>query len=46
MTNKEWLATLSAEEFYDEFKKEEQHAMWDMNTRLAIIEWLDKEHSD
>ena len=29
-----------------DFIKEEQHAMWDMNTRLAIIEWLDKDHSD
>lgn len=46
MTNKEWLATLTAEEFFDEFKKAEQKARWDMNTRLAMIEWLDEEHTE
>ena len=44
MTNKEWLATLSAEQFYDEFKKIEHHMCFDINTRLAMIEWLDEEH--
>ena len=46
MTNKEWLVTLSAEQFYDEWKKIEYHFCFDINTRLALIEWLDKEHED
>lgn len=43
MTNKEWMATLTAEQFYDEM-------MWLIrdygfrfnNTRLGIIDWLDQ----
>jgi hypothetical protein len=46
MTNKEWLTTLSAEEFFDEFKKAEQEMRFEINTRLAMIEWLDQEHTD
>ena len=46
MTNKAWLATLTDEQCYDEFKKAEQIALWDINSRLAMIEWLGKEHVD
>ena len=46
LTNKEWLATLSAEQFYDEFKKIENHFCFDTNARLAMIEWLDEEHKE
>ena len=43
MTNKEWMATLTAEQFYDEM-------MWLVrdfgfqfnNSRLGIIDWLDQ----
>lgn len=45
MTNKDWLYTLDAEQFYDML-------MWLItdygkrfnNTRLAIIAWLDEPH--
>ena len=45
MTNKEWMSTLTAEQFYDAI-------MWLVrdygfrfnNTRLAIITWLDEPH--
>lgn len=45
MTNKEWMSTLPAEQFYDEM-------MWLVrdigfrfnNSRLAIIAWLDEPH--
>lgn len=45
MTNKEWMSTLTAEQFYDEM-------MWLVrvfgfrfnNTRLGIIDWLDEPH--
>ena len=46
LTNKEWLATLSAEQFYNEFKKIENHFCFDINTRLAMIEWLNEEHKE
>jgi len=43
MTNKEWLATLSAEDFYKEFKKaEEEGQMW-TSTSDYVIKWLDEE---
>ena len=43
MTNKEWMATLTVEQFYDEM-------LWLIrdfgfrfnNTRLGIIDWLDQ----
>ena len=44
MTNKAWLATLTDEKCYDEFKYMEQLSRWDINTRLAMIEWLGQEH--
>ena len=45
MTNKEWMSTLTAEQFYDKM-------MWLVrdfgfrftNTRLGIIDWLDQPH--
>ena len=45
MTNKEWMSTLPAEQFYDEM-------IWlgrvfgfrFNNTRLGIIAWLDEPH--
>lgn len=46
MTNKEWLASLSDEEFFDQFKKAEHEGLSDINTRLFVIEWLGKEHED
>ena len=45
MTNKEWLASLPADQFYDEFKKIEHQMTFDLNTRMAMIEWLDKIHA-
>ena len=43
MKNKEWLATLSAEDFYKEFKKaEEKGRMW-TSTSGYVIKWLDEE---
>ena len=43
MKNKEWLATLSAEDFYKEFKKaEEEGRMW-TSTSGYVIKWLDEE---
>lgn len=46
MTNKEWLATLTAEQFYDEWKRIERQFCFDINTRLALIEWLNEKHDD
>ena len=45
MTNKEWLATLTDEQFYDEWKKAyNEIGMDDINTRTAMINWLGSEH--
>lgn len=46
MTNKEWMSTLPAEQFYDEM-------MWLVrdfgfrftNSRLGIIDWLDQPYT-
>lgn len=47
MTNKEWLATLPAREFYDQLDTTfHKKAAWDINSRLFMIEWLDKEHTE
>ena len=47
MTNRDWLATLSDEEFYDSFKRVEQtEGMWSIDTRRYMIDWLDAEHAD
>jgi predicted AlkP superfamily phosphohydrolase/phosphomutase len=46
MTNQEWLATLTAEEFYDAFMKELGRLNWIKNSRLAFIKWLDEKHVD
>lgn len=40
MTNKEWLATLTDEQFYDEWKNADS-----INTRTAMIKWLGSEHN-
>lgn len=46
MTNKEWLATLPAKEFFDQILLAfHEKAAWDINSRLFMIEWLDKEHT-
>ena len=45
MTNKEWMGTLTAEEFYDMMEwLTRVYSKQFTNSRLAIIEWLDKEH--
>lgn len=47
MTNKEWLATLSAEEWYQTI-----HWLYHVygkrwtDTRLAILDWLEEEHTE
>lgn len=46
MTNKEWLFTLPSEKCYEEWKKAQDHFRWYMDSRLAMIEWLDKEHEE
>ena len=47
MTNKEWMVTLTAEEFYDMMKwLTHVYSKQFTDSRLAIIKWLDKEHSD
>lgn len=47
MTNREWLATLSDEEFYDSFKRvEKTEGVWSIDTRGYMIDWLDAEHAD
>lgn len=46
MTNKEWLATLPANEFFDQWDMTiHKKAMWDLSTREFMIFWLDKEHT-
>ena len=46
MTNKEWLATLSAEDFYYEFKKaEEEGRSWTSTTGYVIM-WLNERHPE
>ena len=43
MTNKEWLATLSAEDFYKEFKRAEEVGKRWTSTSGFVIQWLDEE---
>lgn len=47
MTNKEYLSTLSNDEWFVLvdwlFHK---YGMWYTNSRIAIIEWLDKEYEE
>ena len=43
MKNKEWLATLSAEDFYKEFKKAEEVGKRWTSTSGFVIQWLDEE---
>ena len=47
MTNKEYLSTLSNEDWHMQvdwlFHK---YAMWYTDSRIAIIEWLDKEYNE
>ena len=45
MTNKEWLSSLDAEDFYDMFKKAEEKGKWDINTRCFMIQWLNQKHT-
>lgn len=47
MTNKEWLATLSPDEWYMKvhWLFHEYGKCYD-NSYLAIIEWLEEEHID
>lgn len=46
MTNKEWLATLPTKDFYDQYDYIlHGKATMDNNSRLFMIEWLDKEHT-
>ena len=46
LTNKEWLATLSAEDFYKEFKKAEEEGLMWTSTSGYVIKWLDEERSN
>ena len=43
MTNKEWLATLPAEQFYWEFKRAEEDGRMYTSTSQYVIKWLDEE---
>ena len=43
MKNKEWLATLSAEDFYKEFKRAEEVGKRWTSTSGFVIQWLDEE---
>lgn len=45
MTNKEWMATLTSEQFYDvmEWLMRKYSKQW-TNSQVAIIEWLDEKH--
>ena len=45
MTNKEWLSTLSAEEWWDviNWLYHTYGMMW-TDSRLAIMAWLEEEH--
>ena len=46
MTNKDWLTTLSSEEFYDVwYKVLNDYGRNYIDTRTAMIEWLDREHN-
>lgn len=45
MTNKEWMAMLTAEEFYDTMEwLTRVYSKQFTDSRLAITKWLDKEH--
>ena len=47
MTNKEWLSTLPARDFFDQLNMTIHHkAIWDINSRTFMIEWLDEEHTE
>lgn len=47
MTNKEWLATLSAEVWFDVIDwLYHDYGKRYTDSRQAIIEWLDMEHTD
>lgn len=47
MTNKEWMSTLSAEQFYDKMIwLIQDYGMRFNNTRLAINIWLDEPHEE
>ena len=47
MTNKEWLATLNADDWWEkvDWLFHDYGMRWD-NTRLAIIDWLEEEHNE
>ena len=45
MTNKEWMATLTAEQFYDVmWWLFHEYAFRFTHSQMAIVEWLDAEH--
>ena len=47
MTNMEWLASLPAREFYDQFEQiKHDKGRGTPDTRLWMIEWLDQEHAE
>ena len=45
MTNKEWMATLTADQWYDVMMwlTREYVSRW-THSRIAIVEWLDDKH--
>ena len=46
MTNKEWLGTLSAEDFYWELKRAEEDGRAYTSTSQYVIKWLDEERRE
>jgi hypothetical protein len=47
MTNKEWLATIPDEQVYEVMHwLFFEYGLMDINTRLAIIDWLGKGHEE
>lgn len=47
MTNKEYLSTLSTEDWFMLVDwLFHRYGLWYTHSRIAIIEWLDKEHSE
>lgn len=45
MTNQEWMLGLNAEELYDVMDwVMHSYGKYDINTRLAVIDWLKEEH--
>ncbi len=47
MKNKDWLATLSEQEFYDKLKEVEYtKGKMCTDTRMYMISWLEEDHDE